>query len=134
MVTTKKPTRKVEVKKTVKSAKAAPAKKITAQAKNSTVICTDKNCHIHSNNKTRGRIFEGKVIRAKMSSTITVEWPRRYYLSKYERFEKRRSRVKAHNPQCIKAKVGDTVRIAECRPISKTKNFVVIEVLLNESN
>jgi len=42
---------------------------------------------------------------------------------------KKRSRVAAHNPVCINAKIGDKVRIAECRPISKTKAFVIIEVM-----
>ena len=40
-----------------------------------------------------------------------------------------RSRVKAHNPACINAKKGAIVRIKECRPVSKTKNFVITEVL-----
>lgn len=91
--------------------------------------CNDVKCPFHGNLKLRGRIFVGTVISHKMAKTITVEWPRQIYLSKYERFEKRRSRVKAHLPSCIKIKVGDRVKIAECRPLSKTKNFVVIEVL-----
>jgi len=37
------------------------------------------------------------------------------------------SRITAHNPPCIGAKTGDKVKIAECRPISKTKSFVVVE-------
>ena len=38
-----------------------------------------------------------------------------------------KTRVHAFNPLCINAKEGDTVKIIECRPLSKTKNFVVIE-------
>jgi len=76
---------------------------------------------------TRGRTFVGKVISDKMPKTVNVEWGRRSYLYKYERYQTKRSRVKAHNPENIKAKVGDMVRIAECRPISKTKKFIVIE-------
>ena len=38
----------------------------------------------------------------------------------------------AHVPEGITLSVGDTVRIAECRPISKTKNFIVIERLSAE--
>ncbi len=91
--------------------------------------CNDIKCPFHGNLKLRGRVFVGTVISHKMAKTITVEWPRQIFLSKYERFEKRRSRVKAHLPSCIKLKVGDRVKIAECRPLSKTKNFVVIEVL-----
>jgi small subunit ribosomal protein S17 len=76
---------------------------------------------------TRGRTFVGKVISDKMLKTVNVEWARQAYLYKYERYYPTKSRVKAHNPEHIKAKVGDMVRIAECRPISKTKKFIVIE-------
>jgi len=78
---------------------------------------------------TRGREFVGTVINAKMTQTATVEWPRQEYVSKYERFLTKRTRVKAHNPTAVDAKVGDRVRIRECRPISKTKSFIIIEKL-----
>lgn len=81
--------------------------------------------------KTHGRTFKGIVKAARMQKTITVEWDRLFFIKKYERYEKRRSKVKAHVPKNIKVKEGDTVKIMECRPISKTKHFVVIE---NESN
>lgn len=89
--------------------------------------CNDKNCPFHGNLKCRGRIFTGTVIRSKMQKTVNVEWSRRCHLPKYERYENRRTRVKAHNPKCIDAKDGDVVKISECRPLSKTKNFVIIE-------
>lgn len=79
--------------------------------------------------KVRGRVFTGTVVSAKMQKTVTVEWPRRKFNTKYERFEMRRTRVKAHNPESIDAREGDIVRIAETRPLSKTKNFVVIEIV-----
>jgi small subunit ribosomal protein S17 len=79
--------------------------------------------------KLRGRVFVGTVISDKMQKTVTVEWPRRKFVKKYERFEMRRSKVKAHNPESIDAKTGDLVKIAETRPLSKTKNFVVIEIV-----
>ena len=37
-----------------------------------------------------------------------------------------------HNPDCIDAKEGNLVKIMECRPLSKTKNFVIVEVLGKE--
>ncbi len=89
--------------------------------------CGDQHCAFHGELPVRGRTFVGKVIKADYSRTVNVEWNRMHYLKKYERYEKRRSRVKAHNPTCINAKVGDSVQIAECRPISKTKGFVVIK-------
>lgn|SRR3989338_4235420 len=79
--------------------------------------------------KLRGRIFTGIVVSDKMQKTATVEWPRRKFNKKYERFEVRRSRVKAHNPESIDAKAGDMVAIAESRPLSKTKHFVIIEII-----
>jgi len=78
---------------------------------------------------TRGRKFIGEVVSDKMSKTVTVQWDRRKYIPKYERYEKRRTKVKAHNPETINAEKGDIVRIEETRPISKTKNFVVSEIV-----
>ena len=82
----------------------------------------------------RGRIFVGKVISNKMAKTVKVEWPRRKFLYKYERYQKKKSAVMAHVPEGMNINMGDTVRISECRPISKTKNFVVVEKVTNESN
>lgn len=76
----------------------------------------------------RGRTFEGKVVSDKMHKTVIVEWPRIKLISKYERYEKRRTRVKAHNPDKINAKTGDLVTIRETRPLSKTKHFIVINI------
>ncbi len=94
--------------------------------------CKDKICPFHGNLSCRGRTFTGVVISDKMYRTVVVEWARRHYLRKYERYEKRRTRLKAHNPSCINAKEGDIVTITECRPLSKTKNFVLIENLGKE--
>ena len=65
----------------------------------------------------------------RMQKTCVVEWARKKYIPKYERYEQRRTKIKVHNPSCIDAKEGDIVKIMECRPISKTKNFVIIEKL-----
>jgi small subunit ribosomal protein S17 len=89
--------------------------------------CEDSHCPFHSQLRLRGRIFQGTVVTNSFHKTVKVEWPRQHYIKKYERFEKRRSRVKAHNPPCIDAKKGDKVKIMECKPISKTKNFVIIK-------
>jgi ribosomal protein S17 len=48
------------------------------------------------------------------------------YVPKYERYERRKSRIVVHNPECIRAREGDVVVVAECRPLSKTKSFVVV--------
>jgi len=50
------------------------------------------------------------------------------FVPKYDRYMKRRSRVPAHVSPCVEVAVGDSVRIAETRPLSKTKAHVVVEV------
>ena len=75
----------------------------------------------------RGKKFIGVVTKAKAPKTVTVEWTRYVYIPKYERYEKRKSKVKAHDE--IGVKEGDIVLIGETRKISKTKSFVVLKVL-----
>ena len=82
----------------------------------------DLSCPFHGSLKLRGRTFAGTVIKRNPHKTVTIEWPRTSYIQKYERYEKKRTRVKAHNPSCINAQIGDKVTIVETRPISKTKN------------
>ena len=90
--------------------------------------CNDKHCPVHSGFGMHGRTFDGAVIKMNMQKTAIIEWPRFIYLTKFERYEKRRSRIKVHKPDCIDLKVGDNVTVMETRPISKTKNFVIVEV------
>ncbi len=91
--------------------------------------CSDEKCPWHGKLSVRGKILEGKVVSVKSAKTAIVERHYFHYLPKYERYERRHSRIAAYNPECIAAKEGDVVRIAECRPLSKTKAFVIIEVV-----
>ncbi len=77
----------------------------------------------------RGRTFVGRVVSAKAQKTATIQWERKVDVPKYERYEKRRSKIQAHNPPSINAKEGDLVKVMETRPLSKTKNFIIIEKL-----
>lgn len=92
-------------------------------------VCKDKHCVFHGNLSIRGRVFKGKVLRTNRRRTISVEMVRMSYIPKYERYERKRKRLNVHIPDCINVKVGDVVRVIECRPISKTKNFTLVEVL-----
>ncbi|MCD4759869.1 30S ribosomal protein S17 [archaeon] len=97
--------------------------------------CEDNNCPFHGTLKVRGRTFSGKVISKDVHKSATVEWDRLIKIKKYERTEKKKSKVSAHNPPCIDAQKGDYVMIAETRPISKTKKFVILNIIKkNESN
>ncbi|MEM3393628.1 MAG: 30S ribosomal protein S17, partial [Candidatus Methanomethylicia archaeon] len=69
----------------------------------------------------------GVVASDKMKNSIVVRKDYLHYVRKYMRYEKRRSKILAHNPPCIEAKQGDIVKIAECKPISKNISFVVVE-------
>ncbi len=89
--------------------------------------CEDENCPFHGKLSVRGQIIEGVVVSDKAPKTVVVLRSYLKKIRKYERYEKRRSKIHAHNPPCIDAKVGDVVKIAECRPLSKTKSFVVVE-------
>jgi len=91
--------------------------------------CSDRNCPFHGDLSVRGRVLDGVVVSAKMDKTVIVKREYLHYVSKFMRHERRHSRIPSHNPQCIDAKEGDQVIIAECRPISKTVSFVVVEKL-----
>ncbi|MBS7614250.1 30S ribosomal protein S17 [Candidatus Bathyarchaeota archaeon] len=89
--------------------------------------CNDPNCPFHGSLKIRGRILDGVVTSAKMDKSVIVRRDFVHHIKKYKRYERRHSHIPAHNPPCIGAQENDRVRIAECKPISKTISFVVIE-------
>ena len=91
--------------------------------------CDDKNCPFHGTLPVRGRVLDGVVVSSKMDKTVVVEREFMQFSTKFVRYERRRGHIPSHNPPCIDVKEGDHVRIAECRPISKTVSFVVVEKL-----
>jgi small subunit ribosomal protein S17 len=74
------------------------------------------------------RPIEGRVVSNKMNKTVTVLLERQVQHPLYGKIVRRSTKVHAHdeNGEC---KEGDLVRIAECRPMSKTKNWRVVEVV-----
>jgi len=96
--------------------------------------CTEDTCPFHGSLKVRGKSFTGIVVSDKMQKSVVVSWDGRQFVPKFERYKKTRTRVSAHNPDCVLAKEGDVVVIQECRPISKTKSFVVLQVLGQEND
>ncbi len=91
--------------------------------------CTDPNCPFHGKLSVRGRVLDGLVVSAKMDKTAIIRRDYLNYVPKFKRYERRRSHIPAHNPPCLNAKEGDKVKIAECRPISKTVYFAIVEKL-----
>ena len=88
--------------------------------------CNDVNCPMHGTLATRGLKREGTIVSNKMKNGVIIEINSVKKNSKYKRYERRRKRIPAHNPECMNAKLGDKVLIQECQPISKTKSFVVV--------
>lgn len=91
-------------------------------------ICEDDHCPFHGTLSVRGKLLTGIVSSAKAPKMVVVsrEYPRP--TPKYKRYQRSRSKVHAYLPPCVEVKEGAEVKIAECRPLSKTVSFVVIEV------
>ena len=71
------------------------------------------------------RILQGTVISAAMDKTVVVRVDRRFQHRVYKKFIKRSKKFAAHD-ETNACKIGDAVRIRECRPISKSKCWEVI--------
>lgn len=71
------------------------------------------------------RILLGTVVSDKADKTISVRVERRVMHPLYKKFIRRTKKYAAHDPE-NRCKVGDTVRIRECRPISKSKRWEVL--------
>ncbi|MBU0504281.1 MAG: 30S ribosomal protein S17 [Candidatus Omnitrophota bacterium] len=74
------------------------------------------------------KLFTGVVVSDKMMKTVIVKIMHLSKHPKYGRIMKRYNKFKAHD-ESNNAKVGDTVKIEETRPISKDKRFRVLEIV-----
>ncbi|PLW81118.1 30S ribosomal protein S17 [Kineobactrum sediminis] len=76
----------------------------------------------------RIRVATGKVVSNKMDKTITVLIERRVKHPVYGKYITRSSKIHAHdeNNECS---IGDTVKVTESRPISKSKTWKLLEVV-----
>lgn len=77
---------------------------------------------------TNTRKFEGEVVSTAMNKTIIVRVDAMVLNTKYNKNYKVSRRYAVHDEKAV-AKKGDKVRIVECRPISKTKKWRLVEVL-----
>ncbi|MDA9163308.1 30S ribosomal protein S17 [Rickettsiaceae bacterium] len=72
------------------------------------------------------RILQGTVESAKNDKTVSVRVERRFKHPLYKKIVRQSSKYAAHDENG-KCKVGDKVKIQECRPMSKTKSWIVVE-------
>jgi small subunit ribosomal protein S17 len=71
---------------------------------------------------------EGRVVSNKMDKTITVLVERQVKHALYGKYMRRSTKLHAHDAENA-CNEGDVVRIAECAPMSKTKNWRVVEII-----
>lgn len=92
-------------------------------------VCQDAKCPFHGKVNVKKEFLKGRIIKKDVYHSATIEWQGPYFVPKYERYELRRSRLRVHNPPCIDANIGDEVLVARTRPLSKTKNHLIIQLL-----
>ncbi len=81
-----------------------------------------------SEKKTNKRTFTGTVVSDKMAKTIVIEVSRRKLEPLYHKYISLTKKLKVHDEK-NEAHIGDTVRVIECRPLSKEKRWRLLEVV-----
>jgi len=81
-----------------------------------------------SESKSNPRVLTGRVVSDKMNQTITVLIERTVRHPLYGKIIRRSTKVHAHDAENA-CRVGDKVQVQECRPISKTKTWRLVEIL-----
>lgn len=81
-----------------------------------------------NDNASKEHTVEGRVVSNKMNKTVTVLLERQVQHPLYGKIIRRSTKVHAHD-EVGECKEGDVVRIAECRPLSKTKNWRVVKII-----
>ena len=79
-------------------------------------------------NTTAVKTVEGRVVSSKMDKTVTVLVERHVKHALYGKYLRRSTKLHAHDEDNA-CNEGDLVRVVECRPLSKTKNWRVLEVV-----
>jgi small subunit ribosomal protein S17 len=76
-----------------------------------------------------GKIFTGTVVSDKMTNTIVISMDYKSRHPLYKKIVKHRKKIYADNN--LSAKIGDIVKVRECRPLSKLKRFTTLEIVKN---
>jgi small subunit ribosomal protein S17 len=78
--------------------------------------------------RNRRKVRTGVVVSEKMDKTVLVSMDRKFRHPLYGKIVRRSSKLAAHDEN-NDAHVGDTVRVMETRPLSKTKRWRVVEIV-----
>ncbi|MCX7119210.1 MAG: 30S ribosomal protein S17 [Legionellales bacterium] len=77
---------------------------------------------------TKGKILIGTVVSDKMQKTIVVSVERTVKHPKYGKILRRKTKLHAHDEKQV-CQIGNVVKIRETRPLSKLKNWILVEVI-----
>ena len=80
------------------------------------------------NNAKKQNTVQGRVVSDKMDKTVTVLVERNVKHALYGKYIRRSTKLHAHDADNA-CQMGDMVRVAECAPLSKTKNWRVVEIV-----
>ncbi len=84
-----------------------------------------------NNTNNTGKTFIGQVVSDKMANTIVVELE---YTNRHPKYKKILTKHKnIYSDNNLFAKIGDTVKVRETRPLSKLKRFTTVEVIKKAS-
>jgi len=89
---------------------------------------TDQQSTTDRQSTARRRTVPGTVVSNKADKTITVLVERRLQHPLYKKYIRRTTRLQAHD-EANECREGDQVLIEECRPLSKTKSWRLVEIL-----
>ena len=79
--------------------------------------------------KVRNRkSYTGVVVSSKMQKTIVVQVTTKALHGLYKKYVTKSKRLKAHD-ETNDAQLGDTVRVEECRPVSKDKTWRLVQIV-----
>ena len=95
--------------------------------------CNDSFCPFHGKTRIRGKITQGVVVSKKSRNTVIIRRDYVQFVKKYQRYERRNSRLSCHLPECLRSEIqiGDLVRVGESRKISKTIAFIVLDKIVS---
>ena len=103
----------------------AQAEEVTAQP---TAKAVNKTENAELPKKSNKRILQGKVFSNKADKTIVVKIVRQVAHPLYKKYYKKTKKIMAHDER-NECSIGDTVRVKECRPLSKNKRWELVEIV-----
>jgi small subunit ribosomal protein S11e len=91
----------------------------------------DKKCPFTGNVSIRGRILRGKVVSTSMKRSLVMRRDYLHFIQKYQRYQKRHRNFTVHCSPAFSPTAGDEVIVGQCRPLSKTIRYNVLQTVVH---